>query len=614
MTAGRNPLLREDRWDVLALRTRKAPSQRLAPFRDWIERQDLPLQLGSPGLAQCAREAALRLWGIVEPWLNRGIRVRHYPRHRVVTVLGTLEYRVKDEGRVVEGAARFFGGHRMLGGNVPIEAPLRTWGVIETLLAGDRRDWVAETTRQMQAADSGTTAYSVHSQAATAWAERVVDRYLHRLIDFRAIERKAVEAMKLDPEVLRMARRIAGSKRRDGGLNTSMYDSFRDLLPALLEVERLEPVLTPLAWVTRHGWSKAKQPPLQYLRAELQRRGVGSEGWQRLRAARPRPIWEHWHRNNIGGAHKLLDFMADWARVHVGLPLKTRMPWPLWDALARTSVEPGDDRLIPPVVWPCRPAVLRGALKKWSAAQSPSARKAFIEGDWTRVVRWSANYGGPVPAGRKTTWPAVLAAATEDERLRRAKALSMEVRWRSPIESFTWAGIRVMPLTDPVALTEEAIALRNCVDTFHVRCAAGETYLFGFRDAVTGKHLATLSLNREHGKVEIDDLRRMANQPPTEQDEALADVVLQRVRDALSGRTPPDDRPEGTPKRPQRTVDELLMAMTGRTDLPMAHDKPDDSADARRRRFNMPYMLDAIRRHLGLTLDAAFDYLDNRVS
>jgi len=564
MIAGRNPLLREDRWDVQDLRSRKAPNRPIAPFEVWVERQDLPMPLAAPGLAQCAQETARRLWSIAELWLERGLRVRHHPRHRVVTVFGTLQYRVTDEGRVVEGAARGLGSPRMLGANVPIETPLRTWGFVQTLTSGDRRDWIAETTRQMQSAGWGNCAYNVRAQAATEWAERVVDRYLHRLIDVRAVERKALEVMNLDPEVLRMARRISGAKRRAGGLNTSMYDSFRELLPALIEVERLEPVLTPLAWVTRHAWTKAKLPPLQYLRSELQKRGVGAEDWRRLRAARPRPIWEHWHRNNIRGADNLLDFMADWARVHEGLTLNTRMPWPLWDTLARTWVEPGDDRLIPPVAWPCRPAVLQGALEKWASACGPSERNAFIEGDWTRVVRWSAHYGGEVPAGRKTTWLAVLAAATEDERLRRAKALSTEVHWRSPIEAFTWGGIHVVPLTDPVALTEEAIALRTCVDKFHAECACGKTYIFAFRDAGTGKRLATLALHRDDGKVEIDDLRRMANQAPTEKDLALADIVLEQARNSMARSTLKGDRTGRNQENPQRGAEEILMKLTCR--------------------------------------------------
>lgn len=572
MTAGRNPLLREERWDIEDIRRRKAPSRPLASFAVWIERQDLPIQLGTPTLAQCTRDAALRLWSIVEPWLDRAIQVRHYPRHRVVTVCGTLQYRVLDDGRHVEGAARGLGSDRMLGGNVPIETPLRTWGFVQTLLAGDRRDWIAETCRQMRDSGWGGSAYNVRAQDATLWAEQVVSRYLHRQADVRAIEQKALAAMNLDPEVLRMARRIAGSKRGSGGLNTSMYDSFRGLLPALLEVERLEPVLTPLAWVTRHAWSKAKVPPLQYLRNELSKRGIGPEGWRRLRAARPRPVWAHWNRHNIRGPEGLLDFMADWARIHDGLPLNTRMPWPLWDTLARTSVEAEDDCLIPPLAWPCRPAVLRGALERWSAAKGPAARKAFIEGDWTRVVRWSAHYGGDVPAGRKTTWLAVLTAATEDERLRRAKALSTEMRWHSPIDAFTWGGIHVVPLTDPVALTDEALAMRHCADTFQEDCASGAAYLFSFRDTRTGRRVATLALSRIDGEIEVDDLRRMANQSPTEREQTLAEMVLERVRDALAGRTPPDDRPDGTPKIPQRTVDELLIAMTGRTDLPMAPD------------------------------------------
>lgn len=535
MTAGRNPLLREDRIELPNLLRPRSPDRPLADFERWIERQEVPLSLGTPPLSQCARDAARALWGIVQPWLARGISTRHYPRHRVITVFGTLQYRVINEGKQVEGAARWFADNRLLGGNLPIDRPLQTWGFTQTLLAGDRNRWKDEVSQLFRASGTGTgTAYNVRAQAGTQWAEQVVDRYLHRLIDVQATERRIRHAMNLDLEVLRMAYRIEGSSRGMRGLNTSMYQSFQGLLPDLLEVERLEPVLTPLAWATLHQWSKLKVSPLQYLRNEFANRGVGPEGWRRLRAFRARPVWRHWCQIKIAGPERLLDFLADWARIHDGLPLDARMPWPMWDTLARTAVEAGDDRLISPVVWPCRPAVLRAAIDRWSAAPGPEGRQAFIDGEWTRVVRWAAHYGGDVPAGRKTTWAAVLAAAKEDERLRLAQALASDLRWECPIKPFTFGDVTVVPLTDPVALTEEALALRHCADTWVNACAEGKAQVFGFRDAKDGRRVATLALRRTGDKIELEDLRRLANRQPTEKDRIVADVVVERVRTMLA--------------------------------------------------------------------------------
>lgn len=579
MTAGRNPLLREERLVLDGLMPRRNPGRALAAFDVWIQRQNLPLSLGTPALAPCARDAARRLWATVEPWLKRGVRVRHYPRHRVVTVFGSLQYRVTDEGRSVEGAARGFGSNRLCPGNVPIEAPLSAWGFARTLLADDRKAWVLETCRQLRLVGRGTnSAYNVKAQATSQWAEQAVDRYLHRHVDLAGLWRRVTTAMALDAEVLRMARRIHACRRnrQSGGVSTATYDSFYGLLDELLEVERLAPSLTPLAYATRHHWSKRRTAPLKYLKEELSKRRLVTEDWRRLRHVRTRPVWEHWNTHKLRGTERLLDFMAEWARVHRGQPLATRMPEPMWDLLARTSVEVGEDRLLAPVAWPCRPAVLRGALEAWGAAQGKAAKQAFIEGDWARVVRWTAHYGGSVPIARKSTWSSAMAAAAEDERRRRAQGDAATTRWPSPIDAFTWGDYRIVPLTDPVALVEEAIALRHCADTFKSSCGRGLAHVFGLRDRLTGARIATLALTVKGRSVSIEDVRRMANRPPTEDDDAVADLVLNVVRDALARRPPPDDEPRGGQQHPKRSVDELLAAITGMPNLPMVRD---DSAE-----------------------------------
>lgn len=592
MSVPRNPCLEDRQIDLNGLMPRRNPGRPLPAFVTWIDRQ--PLSIGTDVARDDAavREAARALWSIAESRLALGVRVRRYAKWRIATVFGVLEYRISEDGRRVEGASTVSGCGRLLSGNVPIDAGLTAWGFAQTLLGDDRRKLILSIEAALQGADRTARFEGKLVKAVTDRAVRLVDRYLRRHVDIAGVWRRVMEAMALDAEVLRMARRIEGTRRWRSTLTTAMYDSFRGLLPALLEVERLEPALTPLAWATRHHWSKRKVAPLKHLRETLANRGCDAADWRRLRTALPRPVWDHWCQNKIGGSERLLDFVADWARVHRGLPESVRMPMAMWDLLARTSVEKDEDRLLPPVAWPCRPAVLQGALDAWCKAKGPGSRQAFVEGHWARVVRWSAHYGGEVPPGRKTTWAAVLAAATEDERLRRARAQAATLRWRSPIETFTYGGVHVVPLTDPVALTEEAIALRHCADTFQQACAAGTAHLFSFRDIATGQRRSTLALRNTCGRIALDELRRMANRPPTDEDETLASIVVDRVRDALGG----TKHTHGVPKSPERTVDELLMAITGRTSFPLALDPLPDDAETESLETNRPIFLDSVRR------------------
>jgi hypothetical protein len=575
----RNPCLEDRTLDLVGVLPRRNLGRPLVPFSVWIARQALPTTLDTPALSRIAWDAGLRLWSLLEPWLEQGVRVRRYRKWRIVTVFGSLQYQLPSDGRWIHGAARGLAGGRLSSGNVPIEAPLQAWGVAHVLLGDNSRRWEATIESQVNA-ETETPVSRVFDlvKVISDWSIRCADRYLRKHVDVTALWRRVLAELALDPEVLCMARRIHACRRnrQSGGVSTATYDSFYGLLPELLEVERLVPSLTPLAYATRHQWSKRKMAPLKYLKEEFSKRRLVTEDWRRLRTTSPRPVWTHWNTHKLRGPARLLDFMAEWARVHRGLPLTTRMPEPMWDVLARTSVEPGEDRLLSPVAWPCRPAVLRGALDAWGAAQAKAAKQAFVEGDWARVVRWTAHYGGSVPVARKSTWSSALAAAGEDERRRRAQADAATTRWRSPIEAFTWGGYRVVPLTDPVALVEEAITLRHCADTFKSSCIRGFAHIFGLRDRLTGARIATLALTVKGRSVGIEDVRRMANRPPTEGDDAVADVVLNVVRDALTRRPPPDDEPRGGQQHAKRSVDELLAAITGMPNLPMVRD---DSAE-----------------------------------
>ncbi len=189
--------------------------------------------------------------------------------------------------------------------------------------------------------------------------------------------------------------------------------------------------------------------------------------------------------------------------------------------------------------------------------------------------------------------------------------MASDLRWECPIKPFKFGDVTVVPLTDPVALTEEAIALRHCADTWVNACAEGQAQVFGIRDATDGRRLATLALRRTSDTFELEDLRRLANQPPTENDDDVAKAVVDRINEAIDDGLLATTEREATDRAPWNIVDELLATLTSRPELPMAPDETNQRAEAKWRRMNLPHALDVVRRNPGLTVEEALRHIED---
>jgi hypothetical protein len=243
------------------------------------------------------------------------------------------------------------------------------------------------------------------------------------------------------------------------------------------------------------------------------------------------------HQEGIIRSHQSLwAFLADWARVHRGLPEGMWMPRQMWDPLTRTFVGAEAEHVLPPVRWPGTPAATRQAILQYREARLANRGPEFIEREWGRVVRWAGNYDSAGVRDPVRHWSTARRLAGEHER--RLTAALVGNRWDTPLPSFEDGALCALAITTGEQLADEAIEMRHCADRFASQCADGSLAIYSIRDSVTGERLATASISLDEDGAKLFEVARSLNREPLVAERAFARLLAGRVRDALAHRIP----------------------------------------------------------------------------
>lgn len=506
----------------------------------WLKRACLPEAFRSRALAPVLQQATAQLWMLVEHQLSRGIQLRLLHGHRELHCFGAIRYHVDATGREVTGYLIDIDG-KEFSGAVAIERPLFSPAWVDHLVLPKLSDWrktLALAIGSLPKELAGEVDASMLCDTGEGWATGVVRTLVARRLNIPALRQLIRNSLNVDQKAIQMARRLGLGRKQIGGVSSTSLRQVSDYLPHLIDVASQAPALLSLFWLTRRRWEKATwgATPLKDLKADFKKREATPEEWRRLCRVPARSVWAQWHAGRINGLKELKDFLAEWARLHRGLPESVSIPTPMWDVISRTHIDADSQVVHPSIRWPCHHRVLLEAIAAFHTAAVLGRSKHFLWGDWARVVRWAANYDELRAISVKRTWRGALASAAVDERRLRALALSKSLKWSSPIEAFEIDGICVSPLLTPLDLAEEAIAMRHCADTYAQRCAEGKQLLFSLRDAVTAQRRATVSITWADGVPRLGEIRCVANTEATPLDVAIAGIILRRMVGAAKKR------------------------------------------------------------------------------
>jgi len=516
----------------------------------WIRSVALPEQIKEQKIADAARNAAFNLWLLTENKLKQGIQLKLYLDRREIRFFGAMSYLIFDQGRDVRCILDDV-GNKTFEANIYVESPLPRPDWVPNILIRQMPDWRLALRKMLQPwfiASQSSQENDALLSSIESWSKALVCRLTERYIDRRALRELLRTQLAIDPVCLRFARRFGLGKGHSGGISNTQLREVALWRHHLLETEAVAPGLLNLVWLEKTRWKNdiTTAAPLRDIRENLRKRGVTPAGWKHLCLRRAGPVWRHWYAKRIDGRVELKKFLADWAQLHARLPDHVQIPAAMWEGLARTYLESDTDVLHPAVRWPCHPRVLLEAISAFETAKILGRGRLFIEGDWSRVVRWAADYSNGGIASMKRTWSGALKAATADERRIRARAEADTSQWGALFPEVRWENYRLIPLCNATDLAEEAIALKHCADNLDRKRLGNELHLFSLRSLASDKRIATVAFERIDGDIKLREIRGTANSSASPTVIAAVQTMLERglapARRNLARKRPSDTR------------------------------------------------------------------------
>lgn len=338
------------------------------------------------------------------------------------------------------------------------------------------------------AVDLGHLSEPPHPRTVASWLAYSLQAQLRRCGAGRILRRALREAAPLAPGTIEIAWR---THLDHGGPPTCVeLDHIEAHLDRYREIQRLNPRLLHLAAAASRAASDAAPCDLQQLKQLLRTRGASHNAWRLLcrhgvRAYAPAMRELRYRRDPLACIVELANHLVACQRP--GLP----PPELVQHLVAVCHQNPDQAAALGP------PELLRAA---WDATRGMDrpARRAFVRESFSRVLAWryETRSTTPIPAAASWHW-FDRHAARWDARMRVARAASAS--WPGLVEAFEHDGIHVLPLDTPLALWDEASAMRHCLTrcTYPALCRAGLLRIFSLREARTGRPLATLALQRD---------------------------------------------------------------------------------------------------------------------
>jgi hypothetical protein len=481
-------------------------------------------------MASTLRATLLRLWRAFEANYALGIEVRTDAAGREVVFCGVQVYRIAGDGRVISTLARDSRGHESKH-DFDVLLPLPDWQWVGTVLrahAGLMWDLRCDLEERNLARIISPFQAIVLMQHAWRWLVATITRMARRTINLRALRARLREALALDVGFVALALRM---RPRDG--NGAWLARLATWHAAACEMDRLAPGLLPMFGALlaepNGGDLLPSEQPLAVIQRKLRAAGATRADWRFLLTDPARPVWHLVRAGRIRGIDDIAGFLADWARLHRGLPPDLRLPLALWEPMCATWTEPRDDRLRPPVRWPFGAAVTAEAIRRWREAARSGQGEAYVTDEFGLLVRWAADYAEEGRPRLTSYRNAVEAARRHDRRLRAAAATASSRPWDFPQSPEVFGRWIFVPLATPLDLVEEAIALHHCADQRAAACATGYARLYSIRRREDGKRLATLEVRwlPGCGGPQLVELRGPLNRPVPEPLRALAQRFVQ---------------------------------------------------------------------------------------
>jgi hypothetical protein len=462
---------------------------------------------------------ATSLWGRLMELANDPVSQAVIDGKRVVQVCGCFRVHVADDGTLSTEIWRERRDEMIWFGIPDRETVLAAMPAGHSWLRLLRNAALVELRRHLRQVDVEFTETDLAAYGDALFNH--FTRKLHRKADLRAMRRMVADALALDVDVLRVARRLMEELPDLGGVTVENYNQVMRHPMEFRLLERELPQAIPLYAALRgdHDFPDVEQPA-QALKQHLHRLGFGASHWRRIARASTRlflPV-----RDFYEGRGR--DAMLDYLDILGTLKLQGEPPrWLVWEIFTQFA---NPDRRFPEHVGEVIPHARpwAHALRVLGLLDDPKSHRE----DLGRVLTWlRGEHAALDKLRRRAGWGWLVREAGRSAERRHQAARCANTNWFVPFEEEVCGGYLMRAISTPLALWEEGHAMRHCAGDYPNRCADGVVLMVSVRrQGQPDRRVATVMLEPSGGSWRAAQVRGPANRDP---ERGVAEAVQQLI-------------------------------------------------------------------------------------
>ena len=348
------------------------------------------------------------------------------------------------------------------------------------------------------------------------------------LVDFEVLRKTALEFLAPNPLARSLANRIFAAPPSSEAFN---WVCARVPAIALCAVEH--PAMLPFLRIC-HGEKGLEEPldPLAALHKRLMAEGITPAAWKNLAK------WGFDAFAAIGEAWWKPIPLARFANLLQKLQVQGPPPRQFIDLAfraARYRDEPHARlNFERHPLW-----LMRAMLRALDEGEADVTTPALVRGDLAGCLDWLIDTRPRPDANQQQAgWNWIREQAQAH---RRAVELALAEPWPVPIEQMIWGPFLVVAIRSAAELMAEAMAMKNCLESYEEACRAGDVIVFSLRERANGARIACFAAQRDEDDASwsVMEVAGKLNASVAADIQRVAEATVVKLNGGRGGEVPP---------------------------------------------------------------------------
>lgn len=336
------------------------------------------------------------------------------------------------------------------------------------------------------------------------------------------LRHKVRDALKIDPEVLNLARRARTVRKLKHQPNLTI-DHFNNVIKHIEGFRQLDKEAPNLLWLYTIALEEKVIPKGELIQALKKMlvyySGIRERGWRLICKSNIRDFEPALETNS-----EQWGYLVEYIKLHNLLDRNQAIPRkalhlfnePHWIVDIKNRIFYRGVEV--------KPALLNSYINETINTEN---LEEFAQNEAIPVFTWLSDVEPQLDKNQlKKGWPWLLKEATTWIDKNATEAHLSTIQWECKLGALTLGQYQFVPLTNAWQVREEAIRNRHCADQFIDKCRAGIYRLYSVY-FYNGKHKATLGVKFEDNQWELHQLKSFANQTVSLQVQSIAESIAE---------------------------------------------------------------------------------------